>query len=318
MGLVVVAGIDQRHERERGVAHPAVAVVPVARAAQLLRQGGGGCRDHAAGRCVGECLQRDQRAPDGLGPFARFAAGGGPAGPEALGVGQCRRDLERRWRRQVRGRVGHGEVDGLAGRDLEFGHGVQVLTAKRHGGAQADPVGAGHGLQRAVGIATHPGDDGAVIEAEDQLHAHPHPPALAHDKADQVRGRASQRHEVDERDDTLVGLEAGLEDQGARAVTPGDSGRAHGCDQPASVLGAAQEGREAGAGIEAGPAEPVDRAVGPDQGRRLAVADQRVPFKVQGQGVTFLSHRARSISAALVESGRDVHSQGGAYDGTRE
>ena len=61
-GLVVVAGVHQRQQRQRRVAQPAEAVVPVARPADLLRQRRRRRGDDAAGRRVGQRLQRDQRA----------------------------------------------------------------------------------------------------------------------------------------------------------------------------------------------------------------------------------------------------------------
>ena len=60
--LVLEAAAEQRHQRERGVAQPAEAVVPVAHAAELLGQRRRGGGDDAAGGRVGERLQRQQRA----------------------------------------------------------------------------------------------------------------------------------------------------------------------------------------------------------------------------------------------------------------
>jgi hypothetical protein len=51
-----------------------------------------------------------------------------------------------------------------------------------------------------------------------------------------------------------------------------------GCDEPAPVIGRAQQRSEARTGVEARPAEPVDRSGPCDKRRRLAVADQRVVF----------------------------------------
>ena len=44
------------------------------------------------------------------------------------------------------------------------------------------------------------------------------------------------------------------------------------------MLRRAQHGGEAGARVEAGKAEPVDRAFAADEGGRLAVADERIVF----------------------------------------
>src|SRR6185503_15627079 len=49
-----------------------------------------------------------------------------------------------------------------------------------------------------------------------------------------------------------------------------------GTDQPASVLRLAQKRRETGIRVETWHAQPVDRAVTPDQRRRMAIADQCV------------------------------------------
>ena len=68
-GLFQVAGVQQRIQREGGVAQPAIAIVPVAHAAQLLRQRGGGGRHDAARRGVGQGLERDQRAQHLLAPW---------------------------------------------------------------------------------------------------------------------------------------------------------------------------------------------------------------------------------------------------------
>ena len=87
-GFVVVSAADHGVEREGGVAEPAVAVVPVAGAAELLRQRGGGRGHHAPGRCVGQRFQRDQRADDGIAPRPVDGASVGPLPPPRLGIGQ--------------------------------------------------------------------------------------------------------------------------------------------------------------------------------------------------------------------------------------
>ena len=76
----------------------------------------------------------------------------------------------------------------------------------------------------------------------------------------------------------VVGLELGLEDQRAVAVAARDvrRHRAGRREQPAAVLGVAEQRGEAGAGVEPRQAQPVDRPVAADQRGGLAVADQRV------------------------------------------
>src|SRR5262245_16156344 len=60
--LAVEAAVHQGKEGEGGIAQPAIAIIPVARAADAFRQRC--CRrcDDATRRTVGECLQRYQRA----------------------------------------------------------------------------------------------------------------------------------------------------------------------------------------------------------------------------------------------------------------
>src|SRR5215208_7834770 len=56
---LIEAAVHQTQQSERSVPEPTVTVVPVARSAELLGQRGGRCRDNAAGRRMGERLERD-------------------------------------------------------------------------------------------------------------------------------------------------------------------------------------------------------------------------------------------------------------------
>ena len=67
VGLAVQAQRVQAPQRERGVAYPGVAVVPVAFALRRFRQRGGAGRQQGAGRRVGQPLER-QRAALQVGP----------------------------------------------------------------------------------------------------------------------------------------------------------------------------------------------------------------------------------------------------------
>ncbi len=84
--FVVVAGVHQREQRQRRVAQPAEAVVPVARAANLLRQRGRRRRDDAAGRRVGQRFERHERSRDRVRPRAVGRGPAGPLGPERVGA----------------------------------------------------------------------------------------------------------------------------------------------------------------------------------------------------------------------------------------
>src|SRR5262249_13848905 len=72
-GLAAEAEPEQRVDGEGGVAHPHVAVVPVALAAELLGQAGGGRGDDGAGGGVGEELQGEGGAVHHLAPAAPVA-----------------------------------------------------------------------------------------------------------------------------------------------------------------------------------------------------------------------------------------------------
>ena len=62
--FAAVAEHRQCVQRERAVAHPAVAIVPVTFAADLFGQRRGGCGDHGAGGRKGQHLQRERATHD--------------------------------------------------------------------------------------------------------------------------------------------------------------------------------------------------------------------------------------------------------------
>ena len=172
--LVLVAALEQGVEGEGRVAEPAVAVVPVADAAELLRQRRRRRGDDAAGRLVGQCLQDDQRLRHRLLPAAAVRAVVEPLAPERAGV------AERLLRRRSPAALAMGRVPGeherlsLPGLDGELGDGAEVLAAHRHGRAQRERVRPGDRDARLVVEAAHPGDDRAVVEPDHELDPHRH------------------------------------------------------------------------------------------------------------------------------------------------
>src|SRR6202008_140934 len=76
----------------------------------------------------------------------------------------------------------------------------------------------GDRAQRAVAELAYPRYGRAIAEAQHQLDAHGHAAALADHDAHKVRVGAADRHEIDQRDRALVGLEAGFEDQRVGAI----------------------------------------------------------------------------------------------------
>ena len=82
--LVGVAGGKQRFQRKHRVAQPAVAVVPVALAADVLGQRGRRRGDHRSRRLRGHRLERDQRGQDLVAIRALIAAAAAPLPPPRL------------------------------------------------------------------------------------------------------------------------------------------------------------------------------------------------------------------------------------------
>ena len=66
--LLVVAEIHEGQQRERGIAQPAITIIPVPHAAETLGKRRCGCGDDPPGRGVGQGLQRDERAFDRFRP----------------------------------------------------------------------------------------------------------------------------------------------------------------------------------------------------------------------------------------------------------
>jgi len=112
-----------------------------------------------------------------------------------------------------------------------------------------------------------------------------HPARLAVKIPDGVSlrdGGSTRYHEVDQGDAATVGFEQRLQHKRIGAVAAADTrnGRNRG-NAPEPVVRAAEQGGELGGRVEAGQAEPVDRAVIGDQRRRPAIADQRMVFNTR-------------------------------------
>ena len=134
--LVLEAVLEQGVEGERRVTEPAVPVVPVADAADLLRQRGRRSRHDPARRIVGERLQHHQRPRHGLLPAAAVRAVAEPLSPERAGLLQRLLRIDRCRRLVVGGVPGEHERLSLSGLDCELRDGAEVLAAHRDGCAQ--------------------------------------------------------------------------------------------------------------------------------------------------------------------------------------
>ena len=222
-------------------------------------------------------LQHHQRAEDGLGVAAAERAGDEPLVPERarVVVGVVGRDRARRV--EVRREPGQHERNPLARLRRELGDGAHVLAADVDRRSEGDRVRAGDRDPGVVLEPAHPGDDRAVVEAEHELHPHRHAPLEPLDDPDDVGSVAARRHEVGHADAAVLGVEVELVHERVLAVAALDAlDLAVGREQPAAVALVPEQGGEARARVEAREAEPVDRAVAPDERRGLQVADQPV------------------------------------------
>ncbi len=264
-GLVVVAGLQQRLEGQRRVAQPAVPVVPVALAAELLRQRGGGRRDDAAGAAVGEQTQGEQGAHDRLAVRPGVAAHAGPRlgdGDRLVDpvlVGQRLRQLV------VRGRPGGREGQLLTGLERELVGVLAVHRPRQPGAAQDQPVRAGDGRDHldAVGVlAPHPGPHLAVAEPDHPLVPDHHLALDPDDPAHDVGAAVAERHHVEHDHAAGVGRPRGLQD-GAVPDVPAAAGRrlvlrprAASARAPGRPAGAAKQAWESKRGRHSQSTEP--------------------------------------------------------------
>src|SRR5262245_54494774 len=130
-------------------------------------------------------------------------------------------------------------------------------------------------------------------------------------------GAVSRRHEIDDDRTAALCLKLGLKDESPWPVAPPCAElRRSRRNEPAPVLGRPEQGGKARGRVETGPAQPVDRAVPPDQGSRPAVADQRIVFDAKRHGrctpMITLAWAQHIIASALGSfQSRSVQSPGG-------
>src|SRR5947207_14339041 len=88
-----------------------------------------------------------------------------------------------------------------------------ALGLHRDIGAQHRHVRAGNRANAVVGLAGHPGNDRAIVEADGIFAAHPDCAATAAQDANKVAAPiGSKGHEIDETDYAMAGLELSLQD----------------------------------------------------------------------------------------------------------
>ena len=279
----------QAPERERGVADPGVAVVPVALASGRLRERGRQRRDHAAGRRVHQPLQRQRRALQLAAP----AVIGEPAPlePAAPGLGRVVDPL--------------AGVAGVAGQARVVGPGQRaegVFVAAEPPRAPDPPVVVELEVHVGLEAERNPVDDrGRDAELGVEVPVDRPAPVVGAGLADQLDlGMALGT--VGEADEHPLRLEAvaavagpdGVDEQRVADDDPAGLGRPGRLDQVRPRLVAArdrhplvrrephrpgapvEDGAEDARRVEPRQAHPLDRAVGGDEGPGLAVGQESV------------------------------------------
>ena len=279
------------------VAHPGVAVVPVPLAAGRLGQRRRERRHGGPGRHVGEALDGQGRALDRVAPaVVGHPRPSQPRAPEPRRwrpAGRSPRDVGRR--RQSLG-PRQGAVALLAGRQHVPGPDPVALHPEREVGLQPD------GLARAGRVGGMPaaldqrpfGRRPAVVERRLAHEIDLDGALQAADRAHQevigvvVGGRPgvrrdlvlglpwTHRQRVADQDPARRRLPRRREDVRAGLVDP--RGRVVDPEGPEPEVArlTVEQGAEHAGRVEAGDAQPVDRAVGRDQGAGVAVGQERV------------------------------------------
>ena len=226
-------------------------------------------------------------------------------------------DLERRRHRLVAGEPRRREGQHLPGRDVEL---VDVPPVARVGeplSAQDEHVGPGDGADDGVGAtlpvigpAAHPGARRAVAEADDPLVDHPNGAVEPLDATQHVGAPVGDRHEVGHPHGPRGGAMHRLEDEGAVDVAArGDGVLVDRTEQPAAVVGRAEQCGEAGVRVEAWQAQPVDRPAPADEGGRAEVAQDGILLDRRGH--VLVAH-APEYAARCVPGGPCTPAVGGA------
>ena len=275
--LIEKACADQGEKRKRCVAKPTVPIIPVARTAAFLGQGRRPRGNDSAGLPMRERLQGQERTQNRVAPvFARIASRS-PARPRRLNL------LQRLcgWKWRGRGAEGRRPVQSeacfLSSPDREIAQRAETFAARRDLRIEQEPVGTRDELNPPVLLFRDPRNDGAVVEAHDELHPHCDLALQSADDANQVGSAVPSRHEIRETYGAMFSAKHRFENERVAQVSARDADvtllRRY---QPSPVLGFAKQRAEARAAVEAGQAQPVDRAVASNEREGLAIADDGV------------------------------------------
>ena len=268
-------------QRERGVAKPHVAVVPVPTAPERLRQARRGRRDDSPGLVVGQRAQHKQRAMhlhrvDAWGLRRRARR---PSQPPFGGGGNVLRRRPPRGNGQVRREPGHREVDGLPVTHADPPTMPIVDRVQRWASAD-DPIGAcdGDDGTRALFVALpHPGNRLAVVEADHQVLREFDCAADPANAPNDVGVSVADGHQVNDLRHACRCDPACDEREGAVDIGPGRLARLRTRRKlPAAVILGAEQGTEHRRRVETRETQPVDAAIAADERSGATITDQGI------------------------------------------
>ena len=304
-GLLQEAERHERVNRERGVAQPAVPVVPVPAAAQFLRQRRGGRRDQRPRGVVDEELEHQRRPLDHLAPSSPVTGLADPVLPEVRREGEQPLGLSPGQRAYLP-RPFQLDVDRLPLLHREARGDPGFLDLQRHVGPQhAAPAGGPEDGARS-GQELDGVRSAAIVERRvaGQLEGGPAADraGLADEQVAGLSGAAGVRHhEVDHLTDGFRAVEPGQQNVRIGQVKlPGPPAGAAGQGEVAALAGV-QERPEQRGRVKAGRAIPVDRTVRPDERHGAQVPDDAVFLDRQVA-------RRRRLGPMAVADGKGSHS----------
>ncbi len=326
----------QRLQRERRVAQPRVAVVPVALAAGRLGQRRRERRHRRAGRHVREALDRQRRALDRKPPaVVGHARAGQPRPPELRRLLDLPERVGGVGRQQEPFAPGERAVQRLALGEQMPRAGAVALQPQRHVRSETDRLTRAARVgdvavvadERPVGGRAAVVEDGladeldlhAPVDARDGAHEHVLGVVVggrARVRRDRVLARARADHERVVHDDPAArGVPGGLEQvrAGRVAAARRDVDAERGQAEVARL--AVEQRAEHARCVEARHAQPADAPVGRDERAGVAVGDEAVvgDRRERGRGGGALRGLGGARRGDRAGAGRRV---GGAHDAT--
>ena len=279
--LVTTAELEERFDREGGVTDPAVAIVPVALAADRLRQGRRRCRRDGAGWREDEQLERERATHDSIAPGTGVREPCRPPLPEGRGTVEPRFDMGARGKDEwLVARGDEAQESTAARRHLEpSAHAaVTILRRSRAPARERDAVGAVGGHRNLA--AALEARALSVLEARRGSPFHRHPAAQTFHSASQLTQGdevcIGQRHGVGDTDAAAGRGERGFEHVGARSIAPLRLVALGGVELEAAPTLGVEDGGEDTGRIHVRQAEPVDGSVPGHQRDRPSITDHRI------------------------------------------